>query len=109
MLYVSLATLHDGAAHACVPARAIRLGIAFRKMQMRVGWAQIPPQAIKTKFPIGAFEGKGMSDGNLCAVHEPFIHSPKMSRADVDSELVDNSRNKGELLRWANWTADADR
>src|SRR5262245_57599537 len=99
MLYVTLSTLHHGAAHT-VPAFAVSGRVSLWKMQIGVWHHQFGFDATETQLAISAFKGKRMCDGHLPPVQKPLIHSPKMRQLHREVQLIDDLCHQRQLLRW---------
>ena len=98
MLYIPLAALHHGAAHAGIPAPAVGHGIRFWKMQIGIGHNQLLLDAIEAKLAIGPLKGQWMRQRSCVFANKPLIHAPEMRRTNVYPEVVYNARDQRELL-----------
>ena len=107
MLHVALPALHDHAAHAGVPARAVGARVGFGKMEVRIGHPTLFVEPVEEQRAVAALEGKRVRDGHLRAVEQPLVHAPEMAGAHVEPEFIDEPRDERELLGRADGAADA--
>src|SRR5205823_12026517 len=82
--------------------------IRLWKVQVLPRHQQFGPNAVETKLTISAFEGERMIHRHLCAVEEPFVHSPEMRRLEREVQFIDDSRDQRKLFSRANRPTNAD-
>ena len=77
---------------------------------MRVRHPKSAIDAIEAKLAIGSLKAEWMRDVDLASGRaiEPFVHSPKVARAHIEIECVDEPRDERELLGGTDRTTDAD-
>src|SRR5206468_10041566 len=65
---------------------------------------------VETQLAIRALEAERMRDRHFPASRgiEPFVHTPEMSRADVEPKRVDDARHERQVLGGTDRPADAD-
>src|ERR1044071_10330206 len=83
MFYVALPALHHCAPHARLPTLSISRGVALRKVQVRIGHAQLFSNTAEAQFAIRFFKRKRVRRRRLFALQKPLVHPPEMGGFDV--------------------------
>lgn len=76
-------------------------------MKVGVRHPQFLVDPVEAQIQVRLREAQRMSDSNLPTVSVPLVHGPEVAFPHVYLEVIHDLRDKGELLRRADGTADS--